>query len=55
MTRKDYIIIAEVLNDTEASNDTKERMAEALKLNSGYTPNGNKSFDTERFLKACNE
>jgi glutathione S-transferase len=30
-----------------------DRIADALTVTTGYTPNGNRSFDRDRFLKAC--
>ena len=53
MTRKDYILIAEVLEETEATKKTCELMAEKLHRASKYTLNGNKSFKKDVFLKAC--
>ena len=53
MTRKDYNLIAEVLKNTKATAETCREMASELHKASKYTPNGNKSFDDDRFLKAC--
>jgi len=53
MTRKDYKLIAEVLQDTNAKPAQCLAMANALHRASGYTPNGNKSFDNQKFLIAC--
>jgi hypothetical protein len=53
MTRKDYQLIAEVLKDTEATEKTIKTMAEELYKASKYTLNGNKSFNTYKFERAC--
>lgn len=53
MTRKDYRLIAGVLKDTHATPRTCAQMANELHRASGYTPNGNKSFDDNKFLQAC--
>ena len=55
MTKKDYQLIADVLLNTNASEETIKEMAKELKLASGYTLNGNKSFKTDVFIKACKE
>lgn len=53
MTKKDYQLIAGVLKDTNATAKTCQAMADELHRASGYTPNGNKSFNDYKFLTAC--
>lgn len=69
MTRKDYVLIAEVLKNaldgqkpnshcqvkdaTTAIYNIANDMADRLRQASGYTLNGNKSFDKTKFLTAC--
>ena len=63
MTRKDYELIAQVINYQREVCDTQdslaavqmvaEAMARALELDGGYDLNGNKRFKSDRFLAAC--
>ena len=63
MTRKDYELIAQVINYQREVCDTQdslaavqmvaEAMARALLAASKYDMNGNKSFKPDVFLKAC--
>jgi len=53
MTRKDYQLIARVLQDNNATASLCRAMADELHRASGYTPNGNKSFNDDKFLTAC--
>ena len=53
MTRKDYQLIADVLKNNHAPAELCKEMADELHRASGYTPNGNKSFNDDKFLKAC--
>ena len=52
MTRKDYILIAEVLKEGKATDNLINLMATALYKASKYTINGNKSFNQEKFKTA---
>lgn len=68
MTRKDYILIAAALKSARVSNSIGDpnkalynngidnavaMLARALKDGSGFDLNGNRRFDTDRFLAAC--
>lgn len=66
MTRKDYEVIARVFNNAMIGymgygRDAERacvvglatRMADELLAASRFTPNGNKSFKVDVFLKAC--
>ncbi len=64
MTRKDYEAVARVFayqmsayssepGSKAVIRDTAERMSAELLSASKFTPNGNKSFKPEVFLKAC--
>lgn len=57
MTRKDYQLIARTIYEAKAEgksiDELAQAMAEELHRASGYTPNGNKSFNDDKFLTAC--
>lgn len=64
MSRKDYIVIAEVFRHQDSilvpgspewiqNRDCAEAMSRALLTASKYDINGNKSFKPDVFLKAC--
>ena len=64
-SRKDYVAVARAIREELDGTDPRDlrdratirvvayAVAEAFASTSGYTPNGNRSFDSDRFLKAC--
>jgi len=55
MTKKHYALIAEVLERHKASRELCEDMAKELHRASDYDINGNKKFNSHKFLTACGQ
>jgi len=57
MTKKDYQLIADAIFEAKAQGKSIDQLAHDLAKDlhraSGYTRNGNKSFNDYKFLKAC--
>jgi hypothetical protein len=57
VTRKDYVLIASTIRDLSEAPEVRQRVAAhfafVLKMEGGYDANGNRRFDTDRFIRAC--
>lgn len=57
MTRKDYELIARTIRGLTINEDDRRYVAKCfaadLATDSGFNAMGNRRFDTDKFLKAC--